>query len=117
MKIWRLDAIHDAGDGSFTRFFDGGAHISSVDSRAGIWSRVGWLCDVYDEDVPGEIHLALILGGPWPVMPTEILIAIARRALEPTEVSDGSRADLSSDGDAPDFAEAACADSQSGPRV
>lgn len=74
MKLWRVDAFHDA-DGAMCRFFH--EQPSAVEWESQLL-RAGWQADPYEVDLAVEPLIAdRLCSLPWPLAADELLIEIA----------------------------------------
>lgn len=74
MKLWRLDAMHESDDveGAFCLYFR-----DEMDARIREQTlvAVGWMTDVYEEDL-GHLsreEIGLVVEVPWPLAPNGLV--------------------------------------------
>jgi hypothetical protein len=95
MQLFRLDAVHDAGDGEFVKFYQ--AHDAAFLAEAR-FALCGWCCDVYavDLDYPAGATVAIasrLLAGVWPNEATDALVQMAIKRAEVAQLDPEQRVD------------------------
>jgi hypothetical protein len=81
VKLWRIDADFEA-DGEVVGMLTYFSLAPEFDGRSDI--LVGWARDWYEVDA-GELQretVGELVGRPWPTLPLEDLVALARRQME-----------------------------------
>lgn len=83
MKLWRLDAMHECEDaeGALCLFF---THELDARVRERGLAVCGWMTDVYLDEIDhlSAQELSHIVAGPWPLVPSGVVLRIVRTALE-----------------------------------
>jgi hypothetical protein len=95
MELYRLDAVHDAGDGEFVKFFQTQDSAYLAEAR---FALCGWCCDVYavELDDPAGATVAIasrLLAGVWPNEATDALVHMAIKRAEVTQLDPEQRVD------------------------
>lgn len=83
MKLWRIDAEHESGDGSYTLLY---RDPQQAELHACRYSQAvhGWLIDIYDEEA-GELDaqsIERLCNHLWPIMPIAELVALVNQPVE-----------------------------------
>lgn len=86
MKLWRLDAMHEAEEGAFCLFFREEAAAREKEWTLG---RVGWMTDVYPEDLGHQVDprkAGWVVNQIWPNVTTAEVLRLLAGTKEETRV-------------------------------